>query len=95
MVATGALFLKPCSLPTFLAFVREHFPAQLAAYERRYSTSAFVSPAYRKRVAELVEAIRREFKLGKRYSFEDSAQGAAAEGNPAVELQPWLPFGQA
>ncbi len=33
----GALFLKPCSLPTFLAFVREHFPEQLAAYERRYA----------------------------------------------------------
>jgi DNA repair photolyase len=89
--AAGALFLKPCSLPTFFAFVREHFPAQLAAYEQRYSTSAFVSPAYRKRVADLVEAICREFRLGRRYKFEE----AAAEGNPVAELQPWLPFGQA
>ena len=39
----GALFLKPCSLPTFFEFVREHFPQQLAAYQRRYNASAFVS----------------------------------------------------
>jgi DNA repair photolyase len=93
-LAAGALFLKPCSLPTFLAFVREHFPAQLAAYEQRYRTSAFVSPAYRKRVTELVEAICREFKLGKRYTFEATVRDAAAEGDAVVELQPWLPFGE-
>ncbi len=92
--AAGALFLKPCSLPTFLAFVREHFPAQLAAYEQRYAENAFVSPAHRKRVAELVEAICREFKLGKRYTFEAAAKEASAEENPALEMQPWLPFGQ-
>jgi DNA repair photolyase len=90
--AAGALFLKPCSLPTFLAFVREHFPAQLAAYEQRYSTSAFVSPAYRQRMTELVASICREFKLGKRYTYEAAARDAAAEENPVVELQPWLPF---
>ncbi len=89
--AAGALFLKPCSLPTFLGFVREHFPDQLAAYEQRYAASAFVSAVYRKRVAELVEAVCREFKLGKRYTFEASAGGSASEGH-AVELQPWLPF---
>ncbi|MGH9561777.1 MAG: radical SAM protein, partial [Terracidiphilus sp.] len=89
--AAGALFLKPCSLPTFMGFVREHFPNQLAAYEQRYSASAFVSAAYRKRVAELVEAACREFKLGKRYTFEAAANGSTAEGD-AVELQPWLPF---
>jgi DNA repair photolyase len=92
--AAGALFLKPCSLPTFLAFVREHFPTQLATYEKRYATSAFVSPAYRQRVAELVASICREFKLGKRYTFEAASRDTAAETNPIVELQPWLPFGQ-
>jgi DNA repair photolyase len=90
--AAGALFLKPCSLPTFLAFVREHFPAQLTAYEQRYKTSAFVSPAYRQRMTELVASICREFKLGKRYSYEETMRDAPAGGNPIVELQPWLPF---
>jgi DNA repair photolyase len=87
-LGAAALFLKPCSLPTFLAFVREHFPAQIAAYEQRYKTSAFVSPAYRQRMTALVGTIREEFKLGKRYMYEKSP----AEEKPLVELQPWLPF---
>ncbi|HEX3941745.1 MAG TPA: radical SAM protein [Acidobacteriaceae bacterium] len=88
-MASGALFLKPCSLPTFLEFVGEHFPEQLGAYKRRYAGSAFVSQAYRERMAALVDQICREFKLGKRYLYEDAAK---EEGAPAVEMQPWLPF---
>jgi DNA repair photolyase len=91
--AAGALFLKPCSLPTFCAFLGEHFPAQLATYERRYATSAFVSAAYRQRVAELVDSVCREFKLGKRYTCEDASEKARTS-TPTVELQPWLPFSQ-
>ncbi len=87
--AAGALFLKPCSLPTFFQFVEEHFPAQLTAYQRRYNSSAFVSPEYRKRIAEVVDSICREHKLGRRYEEMPSAGEAPA---PAVELQPWLPF---
>jgi DNA repair photolyase len=87
-MAAGALFLKPCSQPTFLKFVRENFPAQLAAYERRYGASAFVSPEYRKRIADLVDAICREYKLGKRYAEQREEEPARV-----VELQPWLPFG--
>lgn len=87
----GALFLKPCSLPTFLAFVREHFPDQLAAYERRYAKSAFVSAEYRRRVSELVESVRREHNLGKRLTYEDPERQSANRGL-AVALQPWLPF---
>ena len=102
-LASGALFLKPCSLPTFLGFVREHFPEQLTAYERRYASSAFVSSAYRERMAALVDQICREFKLGKRYSYYEEAAkeaaglagaGLAGAGleRPVVEMQPWLPF---
>ena len=88
-LAAGALFLKPCSLPTFLGFVREHFPEQLPAYERRYASSAFVSSAYRERMAALVDQICREFKLGKRHIYEDTLK---EEGVQMVETQPWLPF---
>jgi hypothetical protein len=88
-MAAGALFLKPCSLPTFFGFVREHFPEQLTAYERRYAGSAFVSGAYRERMAVLVDSICREFKLGKRYTMEDAAKEESAQ---VVEMQPWLPF---
>ncbi len=88
-LASGALFLKSCSLPTFLSFVQENFPEQLEAYKRRYAGSAFVSSAYRERMAALVNQICREFKLGKRYIYEDAAK---EEGTQVVELQPWLPF---
>ncbi len=84
--AAGALFLKPCSQPTFLRFVKEHFPGQLAAYQRRYAASAFVSAEYRKRIADLVDAICREHKLGSRYAETESLP------ENIVELQPSLPF---
>ena len=81
--AAGALFLKPCSLPTFLRFVEEHFPSQLTAYKRRYGTTAFVSPVYRRRVAEIVDSVCREYKLGKRYQEEEAKPEKALE-LPAV-----------
>ena len=88
----GALFLKPCSQPTFLEFVQQNFPAQLDAYKKRYSASAFVSAEYRQRVHELVETIRREHKLGQRYSSEASWQDTFHEDKTLVESQPRLPF---
>lgn len=83
------LFLKPCSLPTFFRFVQEHFPEQMAAYERRYGESAFVSPEYRKRMQDLVAAICKEHKLPHRRE-----EASCNEGSPGarMELQPWLPF---
>ncbi|HEY3704536.1 MAG TPA: radical SAM protein [Terracidiphilus sp.] len=65
--AANPLFLQPCSLPTFFKFVEEHFPGQLDAYRRRYGASAFVSAEYRKRIADLVNALCREYKLGRRH----------------------------
>jgi DNA repair photolyase len=88
-MAAGALFLKPCSLPTFLGFVREHFPEQLEAYKRRYAGSAFVSSAYRERMRALVDQICREFKLGKRHTYEGTLK---EESQQVIEIQPWLPF---
>jgi DNA repair photolyase len=89
---SGALFLKPCSQPTFLNFVREHFPGQLDAYKRRYASSAFVSAEYKKRVHELVESIRSEHKLGTRYSGDPEWQDTHIGFTPPAEPQPWLPF---
>ena len=88
----GALFLKPCSLPTFFDFVREHFPQLLSAYEKRYSASAFVSPEYRKRIRDLVDAIRARYKLGTRYLPNSEYQDAFGGDMPFGETQPWLPF---
>jgi DNA repair photolyase len=88
-MGSGPLFLKPCSLPTFLNFVSEHFPEQLDAYKQRYASSAFVSSAYRERMSALVDQICREFKLGKRHMHEDAGKEENAQ---VIEIQPWLPF---
>lgn len=87
--AAGALFLKPCSQPTFFKFVEEHFPGQLEAYRQRYTDHAFVSAAYRKQVAAVVDAICRQHKLGRRYEEMPQAREIAPE---SIEVQPWLPF---
>ncbi len=88
----GALFLKPCSQPTFLNFVREHFPGQLESYRKRYASNAFVSAEYKKRVSDLVESIRHEYKLGQRYSDDAEWQDTFHDNKPLAEDQPWLPF---
>lgn len=90
----GALFLKPCSLPTFLGFVGQHFPNQLEAYRRRYGSSAFVSAEYRSRIEKLVNLIRAENKLGNRRA-EDQAGPMSSAKNEPIQLQPWLPFSDA
>jgi DNA repair photolyase len=90
----GALFLKPCSLPTFFEFVQQNFPQMLSAYEKRYSANAFVSPEYRKRIRDLVESIRAKYKLGSRYLENSEYHDAFAEKMPVADAQPWLPFTQ-
>jgi DNA repair photolyase len=90
--AAGALFLKPCSRPTFFAFVRDHFPEQLAAYERRYGQSAFVSAEYKNRVAEQVDSVCREYKLGKRYGEAQATLAPERKSVESVEAQGRLPF---
>lgn len=88
----GALFLKPCSLPTFLDFVREHFPRQLDAYQRRYGARAFVSAEYRQRIRALVDSICSRYNLGSRYLGNTEYQDAFAGDTSFVDAQPWLPF---
>ena len=87
---SGALFLKPCSLPTFFEFVEKHFPGQIEAYRQRYGKSAFVSAEYRKRVAELVDLVCRKYGLGRR-RMENAAE--PGDAGRVLGLQPWLPFG--
>jgi DNA repair photolyase len=90
--AAAPLFLKPCSQPTFFDFVREHFPEQLADYQRRYGTNAFVSAEYRKRIADVVDSVCRDHKLGKRYIDAASDSVGIDEAARRMEPQPWLPF---
>ncbi len=60
------LFLKPCSKSTYLDFIREHFPQLEEMYRQQFANDAFVSAAYRNRIAAIVKAVREKHGLGNR-----------------------------
>src|SRR5271154_7202474 len=62
------LFLKPCSRPTYLSFVREHFPSLQADYAKRFANADFAGKEYRERLAEMVGAACRRHGLRQRWS---------------------------
>jgi DNA repair photolyase len=62
------LFLKSCSRPTYLSFVREHFPHLEADYAARFANDDFAKPAYQRRLSTLVDDARRKHGLGRRSS---------------------------
>ena len=64
--AAHPLFLKPCSRPTYLSFVREHFPALQADYAKRFATADFAGKTYREKLAKMVEAACRRYELPQR-----------------------------
>lgn len=60
------LFLKSCSRPTYLSFVREHFPHLIKSYERQFGRADFVEPEYRRTLAVRVKRVCAEFGLAER-----------------------------
>ena len=64
--AASPLFLKACSRPTYLSFVREHFPSLVGDYERRFGTADFAAPPYRRQLAQMVERACRRYGLRQR-----------------------------
>lgn len=64
--AANPLFLKPCSRPTYLSFVREHFPTLVADYEARFGAADFARPAYSRQLARIVERACRHHGLRQR-----------------------------
>jgi DNA repair photolyase len=62
------LFLKSCSRPTWLNFVREHFPHLAADYDRRYAAADFIDASYRNRMASILRQLCRKHALSERSS---------------------------
>ena len=65
-LAANPLFLKPCSRPTYLSFVREHFPSLQADYARRFDHADFAAPPYRQKLALMVEQACNRYGLNQR-----------------------------
>jgi DNA repair photolyase len=77
------LFLKSCSRPTWMSFVREHFPHLLDDYRKRFAKADFVDAEYREMVTERVRAICRKHGLARRSTASLlNASGAQAAGVP-------------
>lgn len=86
------LFLKPCSKGTYLAFVEKHFPALKEDYARRFETAEFASPAYARRMRDLVRAVVRKHGLTGRLSDAPLTRGGGrwlAEAQETAQQELW------
>lgn len=77
------LFLKSCSRPTWMSFVREHFPHLAEDYARRYAKADFVDAAYRRDLAAQVRAACKKHGLAQR-STESLLNAAGSTGAAAL-----------
>jgi DNA repair photolyase len=95
--SANPLFLKPCSRPSYLSFVREHFPALVPEYARRFDHADFAAPGYRRKLSQMVERACERYKLGHRFNDTDESllpsPGNSARKPPIVAdapTQQWL-----
>jgi DNA repair photolyase len=65
-VFANPLFLKPCSAAVFIPFLENNFPELAANYRERYQGRSFLSPAYGKRLSQLMVHLREKYSLGRR-----------------------------
>jgi len=87
-VFANPLFLKPCSAAVFLPFLERNFPHLVESYRQRYADRAFVSPAYQKRVSELIRQLRTKYKLtpDRRESRMEPTQWAVPDSDEQMSL---------
>jgi DNA repair photolyase len=64
--AANPLFLKACSRPTYLSFVREHFSSLLRDTEKRFALRDFAAPGYAQALARIVARACAKYGLGRR-----------------------------
>jgi DNA repair photolyase len=59
-IFANPLFLKPCSASVFMPFLEKEFPQLAENYRKRYGKNAFVPDAYRKRIQQLMQSLKRK-----------------------------------
>jgi DNA repair photolyase len=81
--AANPLFLKPCSRPTYFAFVREHFPSLVKDYEARFGKADFATQTYSRQLAKTVALVCKRHGLRQRTTdallTRDSGRDSVAE----------------
>ena len=76
---SGALFLMPSSAKQFLPFVREKFPRLAKRYAEWYSKNGYAPEEYRRKVAERVARIRKEYGFSTRPWEERNRNGPCSQ----------------
>ena len=76
------LFLKACSRPMYLSFVREHFPALEAEHVERFRHADFASREYRERMATMTDVVCRRHGLRQRSTYALLTRNADADRRP-------------
>lgn len=78
------LFLKPCAAKVFLPFLAEKFPRLAAEYEQRYSTRAFASAPYARRITSLIARYRTKYGM---HSREEPAKKMPSPARHAEQFK--------
>lgn len=81
-IFANSLFLKPCSAAIFLPFLEEKFPELAAGFRKRYETHAFLTPAYRKRLSQLMAKLREKYKIHNEYDRYSRRTHPVAQADP-------------
>jgi DNA repair photolyase len=79
------LFLKPCSMKVFMPFLEKEFPHLVSAYEKRYKHNAYVSAAYRKQIAALLDSLCRKYGLPDRHERQKVREFAHVKSSAQSE----------
>lgn len=85
--AATPLFLKACSRPTYLSFVREHFPSLIRDYEQRFGAADFAAPPYRRQLALSVSQACRRYGLRRRSQDALLTRRLGPVSAPAAQAQ--------
>jgi DNA repair photolyase len=86
--SANPLFLKPCSRPTYLSFVREHFPHLLPDYERRFAHADFATKPYAQHLSHIVSQARDRHGLNRRWREDHDDLGDHTEGSLSQPTDP-------
>ena len=86
--AANPLFLKSCSRPTYFAFLREHFPALVEDYKKRFGKADFASAAYSREMAAIVGRACKEYGLRARSTEDMLSRDMGWESIPELRRRP-------
>lgn len=78
-IFANPLFLKPCSAAIFLPWLENEFPHLVENYRARYGERAYLGPAYRKRISQLMAKLRQKHGIGTQ-SDRDRLEREASRG---------------